>query len=52
MATGLNKDGQFTLEQVANILGISTSTIYDHFGNKSALMAAVGQRLKKREGFL
>jgi AcrR family transcriptional regulator len=42
--TGSNR-GDLTLVQIAKTLGISPSTIYEHFANKNALINAVWTRL-------
>ena len=47
--TALNLDGRFTLVHVAKVVGISPSSIYEHFGSKAALLAALTERAKKRQ---
>lgn len=40
----LNGDRSFTIDQVAALVNISPSTVYHHFQNKDALIAAVNLR--------
>ena len=44
-AANRNCNREFSFVQISEILGISPSTIYEHFKNRDALVLAVGHRL-------